>query len=57
MMKHADELVRTSNPVIRSLTRYPGLMRSQEITLKQMILAYCSTWHNRAEDISIMRQC
>ena len=23
MMKHADELVRTSNPVIRSPTRYP----------------------------------
>ena len=71
IMKHidTDELVRSSDPVIRSATRYPwtnALARDciQTYLLTVMIfhykcvdLAYYCTWHNTAEDISIMRQC
>ena len=70
MMKHADELVRTSDPVIRSPTRYPwtnalarDYIQTDFLTMiifvlkKNLILAYYCTWHNTAKDISIMCHC
>ena len=55
MMKHADELVRTSDPWTNAQTDLLTVMIF--FIKKWLILAYHCTWHNTAEYISIMCQC